>query len=333
MLNYTFAELLTIYFYLHQDVLQKKTQAELAAELQISRRTLTGWFAGDYTPRTAEIVERLAHALCLTAFQADLLLYAVNPAWVKYGTPAAVLAAAEVVRYREQDVAAPDTLRQAVPSVAQIEREWPIVFEDTFASNYQRWGVGTKNNGMCQLQRTMDDQRYTLTLHNQYHEDVFMGGDSNCFAPEIYYFTVQVSMVQGATDDDGYGLLFEAINDECYALLRIREKPRKASVVQTFAGGDQAQVYLRQASVPALRTGAVNQLAVLAIHTDHWFYVNGALIGHHVIARLPYSRLDVGIVAGSTQTVICHFHAFQVYAPPAIRLHPTLEKLSGRVLE
>jgi transcriptional regulator with XRE-family HTH domain len=204
MPNYTFAELLTIYFHLQNNLEARKTQADLAAAAGVSRRTVSGWFAGDYVPRTPEVVERLAAALCLTAFQADLLFYAVDPTWVKYGTPPAVLQTAEVIRYRETAVAQSTQPRQTIPSLAQIEQDWVIVFEDTFETNYQRWGVGVKRNGMSELTRTLSDKRYRLCLQNQYHEDVFMGGDSACFAPEIYYFTVQAQLAQGASAADGW---------------------------------------------------------------------------------------------------------------------------------
>ncbi len=333
MSNYTFAELLTVFYHLHQDLENRKTQAELAQALGVSRRTVNGWFAGDYGPRTPDVVEKLAQALCLTAFQADLLFYAVNPAWVKYGTPSAVLEMAEVIRYREEEAAYKQTPAQAAPALTQIEREWRLVFRDTFESNYQRWGVGVKENGMGRLARTICDQRYHLSLQNQYHEDVFMGGDSNCFAPEMYYLTVQAQLVQGSTEADGYGLLFEEINDECYACLRIREKLGKASVVQTLNGGDQSTVYLNRVPVPVLHPHAANKVAVLAIHADHWFYVNDVLIGSYTIPRLPYARLDVGIVAGPQQHALCNFSDFRVYAPPDARLYPTVEKLTGLTLE
>ena len=154
MLNYTFAELLTVYFHLHQDLETRKTQTELATAIGVSRRTLAGWFAGDYLPRTPDLIERLANALCLTAFQADLLFYAVNPAWVKYGTPATVLAQAEVIRYREQEDE-PRPLPQAAPSLAQIEATWRPHFRENFTSNYQRWGVGHKRNGICRIERAL----------------------------------------------------------------------------------------------------------------------------------------------------------------------------------
>ncbi len=93
-------------------------------------------------------------------------------------------------------------------------------------------------------------------MQNEYHEDVFMGGDSNCFAPSIYYLTVQAELVQGVDDADGYGLLFEAINDECYAFFRVRDQMRRISVVQTRNGGDNATVYLRQLPAPSLQPGA-----------------------------------------------------------------------------
>jgi transcriptional regulator with XRE-family HTH domain len=314
MLNYTFAELLTVYFHLHQDLETRKTQTELAAAIGVSRRTLAGWFAGDYLPRTPDLVERLANALCLTAFQADLLFFAVNPAWVKYGTPAAVLAQAEVIRYREQEDE-PRPLPLAVPTLAQIEATWRPHFRDDFTSNYQRWGVGHKHNGICRIERAMANGRYGLTLHNEYHEDVFMGGDSNCFAPPIYYLSVQAQLVQGGHEADGYGLLFEAINDECYAFFRVRESMRRVSVVQTRNGGDDANVYLRQLPVPALQPGQPNKLAILALHDEHWFYVNDQLVGHQVLPRLMVARLDVGVAAGVGQRVLCEFGDFRVVVP------------------
>ncbi|MEZ4737017.1 MAG: helix-turn-helix transcriptional regulator [Caldilineaceae bacterium] len=324
-LHYTFADLLNIFFRLQQDEAQRKTQDDLARELGVGRRTVAGWFAGDYLPRSAEQVEKLARTLCLTAFQADLLLYAANPAWIKYGTPPAVLAAAEVVRYREEDVA--QSQQQAVPALAQIEQAWALVVNDPFEHNYRRWGVGIKETGICRVERRLADQRYTLTLQNQYHEDVFMGGDGSCLAPPIYYLTVMARLVQGDTEDDGYGLMFEAISDECYALLRVREKRRRISVTQTFNGGDNAMVYLRQVPAPSLRGGEGNKLAILAIHQDHWFYVNDALVGQCVIPRLAVAKLDVGIIAGYQQTVVCAFQHFRVYVPSAKSAYPLLETL------
>jgi len=317
MLNYSFADLLNIFFYLHQDTVKKKTQAELADVVQVSRRTMANWFAGIYTPRSPEVVERLANAFCLTTFQADLLLYSVNPSWIKYGTPRQVLELAEVIRYREVDVLPAQAGLQPAISIAQIEHEWSLVHHDTFASNHNRWGVGTKDNGMCQLQRQMQDGSYVLSLQNRFHEDVFMGGDSSFLAPAIYCFTVKGRMSRGDTQDDGYSLMFEEISDECYAVFRIREKLHRASVVQTFDGGNNFNVYLRQVPAPAIRPKDTNHLAVLAIHQDHWFFVNEALVGHCVIPRLSCARLDVGIIAGTQQQVVCHFQDLRIYIPTA----------------
>lgn len=120
-------------------------------------------------------------------------------------------------------------------------------------------------------------------------------------------------MLQGNTEDDGYGILFELCNDERYALFRVREKMGKFSVVQTEDGGDNATVFIRQAPAPSIRKEAANKLAILAIYDQHWFYINDAFVGHHQIDRLPSARLDVGIVAGCQQQVICGFRDFKVY--------------------
>ncbi|MEM7133361.1 MAG: helix-turn-helix transcriptional regulator [Chloroflexota bacterium] len=144
MLKYTFAELLTIFFQLAET---KVTQSEFAQQLGVSRRTVAGWFAGDYAPRKPDKIEEIAYLLCLTSLQTDLLLYSVNPDWIRYGTPPSTLEDAEVIRYREHEVSSSDIEPNAfvsAPSVSQIEREWPIIFDETFESNHQRWGEGTK---------------------------------------------------------------------------------------------------------------------------------------------------------------------------------------------
>ncbi len=288
---------------------------------------MAGWFAGDYAPRSPDLVEGVARFLGLTAFQVDLLLYAIEPAWVRYGTPSAILEAAEIIRYREEDIAYAGQTVKTIPSVVQIEREWSLILEDTFETNYRRWGVGTKSNNFCRVERTIRDNRYVLALENQYHEDVFMGGDSSCLAPKIYYVTVMAEMVQGSTEADGYALLFEEISDDCNAMFRLREKLRKASVVQSFDGFAEYKVYLKRVSAPSVNPKGSNKLSILAIHDDHWFYVNDALVGQHVIPRLSLARVDVGIIAGAQQQVICHFQNFRVYVPQAAKVYPTLTNL------
>jgi hypothetical protein len=278
-------------------------------------------------------VERLARALGLTAFQADLMLYSVNPKWVRYGTPPEVLEAAEVVRYREEDIPHAINDSQLAPSIAQIEDEWRVVIRDTFENNYRRWGIGTTNDGTGEIERRMEDGRYVLTLRSFFHGTVFMGGDSQCFAPDIYYVSVDATLIQRGTDEDGYALIFEEVSDGCHAVFRIREVQLQASVVQTFNGGDRFNIYLRRAPALSLRPGVANKIAILAIHQDHWFYINNQLIGQCTIPRLSSSRLDVGAIAGSEQPAICHFRNFQVFVPQATRMYPRLEKVIGMSLE
>lgn len=317
MPRYTFAELLNVFFYLHQAVAQCKTQGELAAALGVSRRTVAGWFAGDYTPRTPALIERLAHLLCLTSLQADLLFYAVNPTWVKYGTPSPVLATADLLRYQETDAPVQLTpLRpKRPPAIDQIEREWQLVMAEDFIANSRRWGTGIKDDGIALIERTLGAGRYCLTLTNRFHEDVFLGGDSAIFAPPVYYVSVYAQLVQGATDADGYTLLFEEISDECQAMVRVRERLRKVSVVQAAPGRPEFQVYLNKVAAPSLRPGEANKVAMVAVNQDHWFYLNDACVGHAVIARQPWARLDVGMVAGVGQQVVGYFQKFRLYMP------------------
>lgn len=313
MPRYTFAELLTIFFHLHQDVTICKTQADLAEALSISRRTVSGWFAGNYLPRSPEVVLSLAQVLSLTTFQTDLLLYTINSSWTRYGTPVDVLKNTEILRYRETDIEQDPV--DTIPAVAQIESLWPIVFAERFESNYQRWGVGVKKNGMGRLVRSMSNGRYQLSLENHYHEDMFMGGDSACFAPPLYYLSVKARLIQNGHRDNGYGIMFEELSDEAYGFLRVREQERRVSVIQTFNGGDQSTVFLRRVPAPSLQLGTWNRLAILAILNEHWFYINDTFVGHCVIPRLSYARLDVGIIAAPGQHVSCEFTDFFVRSP------------------
>jgi transcriptional regulator with XRE-family HTH domain len=333
MSNYTFADLLHIFFRFHQDEDKQKTQEELAREVGVSLRTINNWFKSDYVPRSPEIVERLARALGLTAFQADLMLSSINPKWVRYGTPLEVLRTAEVVRYREEEIPYQADKLLPVPSIVQIESEWRVTFADTFENNHNFWGLGIKNDGTGEIERRMEQRRYVLSLRNLFHTGVFMGGDSHCFAPDIYYVSVHAAMVEGEPIDDGYCLIFEEVSDGCHAIFRIREQLQQASVVQTFNGGGEFKIYMRRAAAPSLRPGKVNKLAILAIHQDHWFYINDHLIGHRSIPRLPSSRLDVGVVANSKQPVTSYFQEFRVYVPQATRMYPALEKIIGMALE
>ena len=239
----------------------------------------------------------------------------VDPAWVRYDTPPEMLRAAEILRYREVDVTEERTVPDTAPSVNQIQQQWPVIFSDRFESNYRRWGLGVKENAMGRIERALRNGVYELSLQNHYHEDVFMGGDSACLAPGVYYLSVEAQLIQGENENDGYGLMFEEISDECYGFLRIRERQRRASVIQTFTGGDQATVFLRRAPALALQPGAWNRLGILALFDEHWFYANDALIGHTIIPRLSLARLDVGIVASPGQRVICRFRDFCVRSP------------------
>jgi transcriptional regulator with XRE-family HTH domain len=129
------------------------TQSRLAQAIGVSGPTLNNWFTGRYAPRSPADIERLARVLQLTALEADVLLYSVNPAWVKYQTPAHVLAAYEVNRYWERIVPDMGVAPAEPPPVDEIEASWPLYFDDAFASNGNHWGLGSKDDGVCMVDR------------------------------------------------------------------------------------------------------------------------------------------------------------------------------------
>jgi hypothetical protein len=252
---------------------------------------------------------------------------------VRYGTPEQVLQTIELVRYNEQVVSSSMDTNDVPPPIEVIEREWSTVFEDHFEQNANRWGLGMKDDGVCRIERSMADGRLHLTLQNYFHDTAFMGADSTCFAPPIYYLTVQAQMLHAHADDDGVALIFEEISDNCLAMFRIRTKLQQASVMQTFDGTTHFNIYLNRIPVPSLRAGKVNKIAILAIHHNHWFYINDLLVGQCAIPRFPRTRLDVGVAAGVKQRVTCHFQRFQVRVPPTTHVYLALEQIAGTHVE
>jgi transcriptional regulator with XRE-family HTH domain len=305
-----------------------RTYDDLARAVGVSRRTITGWFSGSHRPLSPEIVIRLARALGLMKLEADLLLYAISPAWVRYATPPDVLEAFTMLQYREYKIASPIATSATPPTIAEIEQSWTVTFAETFQSNQHNWGLGYKDDGVSRIERAMQDGQFVLTAYNRFHNTIFMGGDSSCFAPPIYYLSVRAQIVCGEAHDDGYALLFEEIGDNCMAIFRIRDQSRMAAVFQTF-DSSSFNIYLSRTPTPAIIPGGVNKLAILAINEDHWFYVNDQLTGQCRISRFSRSRLDLGVVAGGGQTVVCHFRDFYVRVPSAAQRYPILDELAS----
>lgn len=88
----------------------------------------------------------------------------------------------------------------------------------------------------------------------------------------------------------------------------------KIATVST-PGRPEFQIYLNKVAAPSLHPGTANKVAIVAVNQDHWFYVNDAFVGHAVIVRQPWARLDMGMVAGVGQQVIGHFQRFRLYTP------------------
>ncbi len=311
---YTFAELLRIFF--ERSRTETMNQNTLAQTVGVSVPTLSNWFTGKHTPRFKNQMLRLATALGLTALEADLLLCSVKEAWNTYGTPQDVLQKYAIVRYREELVSRVDGARDLDVSLTAVQSTWQLVLHDSFVSNSQHWGLGYKDDGVCRVERTIINGSYQLTLHNRFHNDVFVGGDSHCFAPPTYYLSVYAQRVSGGSENDGFALIFEEISDASHAIFRIRDQLQTASVISTRNGGDYFQIHLDRTHAPMIRPAEFNQLGLLVIGRKHSFFVNNICIGSAEIERLPQARLDVGIISQSPTPVICRFQDFRLYSPP-----------------
>jgi transcriptional regulator with XRE-family HTH domain len=316
MSRHTFAELVRVFFALRQLDDEEMTQSRLARVIGVAGPTLNNWFTGRYAPRSPADIERLARALQLTALEADVLLHSVNPAWVKYQTPAHVLDAYEVNRYWERLVPDSGVALSGPPTIAQIETSWPTYFQDSFESNGNHWGLGSKDDGVCMVERSIADGCYRMRLHNHFYWMVTLGGDSHCFAPPTYYLSVEAVRLSGNKDtEDGIGLLFDEVSDASHGLFRIQDRAKKVSIFVTRNGGDHSEVYVKSDECAAINPQKTNKLAILAMHERHWFYVNNLLVHQAVIPRLPHTRLDVAITSGSSVPVEGEFRDFRVRVP------------------
>ncbi|KAB8139954.1 helix-turn-helix transcriptional regulator [Chloroflexia bacterium SDU3-3] len=326
-MNYTFAELLHVFFALHTNK-AIHTYSELSSSIGVSRRTINAWFAGEYPPRSKELVLRIAEELLLTPQQADLLLYSVKPSWVAYGTPPEVLEHIQLFRYSEDADATPTINSEDIetPDLSEIMHLWSICFDEPFTSNHQSWGTGVKDDGVCAVHRSIAGGRYTLELQNRAHETAFMAGDSSCFAPKTFCLTAQVRMLSGGNDDEGAALVFEEISDNCFALFRMRPYTQQASVVQTFEGRNHHHIYINRISAPSIKKDDTNTLAIICIDESFWFYINGAPVqkARTHIPRLSRSRLDVAVIAGAFRSVSAAWSNFcvRVPRPPSVDIDP-----------
>lgn len=327
--NYTFADLLHIFFALRSNPDRIRTYDDLAQATGISRRSLAHWFAGDYAPRTPEPVERLGDMLGLTGFQIDLMLYAINPRWSRYNTPADQLQTVEVIRRVEQRLPDPSISPNDLPSPSQIESTWPILFRDNFESNAHHWGLGSKDDDSGRVERSISNQCLELRLSNRFVSEMFIGADSQCFTPDRYYCSVYGRFVSEAGPDDGLALVFEEISDACHGLIRIRDRSGEFSVIQGFHGGDFWKIYLQRRPMHGYRTGQFNKIALLVEHQQHSLFINDYHQASWELPRLPASRIDLGIIAGGQQQAEVHFKDFWVRVPADQRPFATLEGLIG----
>ena len=319
--TYRFCDLLEIFYVLRLKPDVIPTKAALAEYCGVSLRTVNYWFSGKIIPNSADIILKISDALGLTPEYADMLLFAVNPEWIRYGTPIKHLRSLKVVRPREYDVDHGWDATIVAPSIPMMEQTWQTAWEDDFVDNHQRWGLGMKDDGTAMIKRSIVNQQLVMHMTGQFHAQAFWGADSNCFAPSIYYMNVEAKIVEGDAEECGYVLIFNELNDQRHAIFRIREYHKQISVVQTFEGKEGFEVYINRQPTSSIKPSQWNKIAILAIHQQHWFYINDRLINKATIPRYDHARLDLGATVCNEQSITVAFRRFVMRVPP---LHEAL---------
>ncbi|MCA0351355.1 MAG: helix-turn-helix domain-containing protein [Chloroflexi bacterium] len=314
MSRHSFAELLRAFFILHGD--ETLTQARLAEQVGVSLTTMNNWFTGKFRPRYIRQIEKIAAELYLTAFEADVLFYCINPAWVRYQTPVSAIQEFELNKVWEHVVPSAAVKARSI-DLRRIKATWQPYFYDDFVQNGHHWGLGWRDDGVCRLEREFVDQTYQLTAYSHFHTNVYLGGDSPCFTPEHYYVSLIAERLTPANnEEDGYCIFFEELCDLSHGMFRIRDDVGMFSICETRNGGDHWAVYYDRSFHPAIKIRQPNTLSMVVLGQEHHFFVNDQLVWRGQIPRLSHSRIDVGIVTGGKLPVQCRFREFKVLVPP-----------------
>ncbi|KAB8139743.1 DUF1080 domain-containing protein [Chloroflexia bacterium SDU3-3] len=194
-------------------------------------------------------------------------------------------------------------------------QHWVLVLHDTFATHQCAWYEGqlVTDEGIRDV--AIADDRYELRLVPS-KKEVFVGTNHPFLTPSSYYFSVDVQKTQGATDDDGCALLYDAQDDRAFSLFRIREKAQSFSLT-SVVDSDKWQVVQNRTVARQIRAGAWNRLSILANGYQMIFFINGTQVASVIQDRDARGGVDFGIIgmqAGGTTT--CLFDNAQLRIPP-----------------
>ena len=319
--NFTFDDLLRVYFALYAD----RSQLQIASDIGVSPQTLNNWLNGKSKPQSKTEVIGVCRVLGISALEADLLLYAAHPSWSNSGTPIEVLKNTTLLRYMEYDTYTP-AINATTLSPQQIEMWWKLIHTDTFATNSGRWGLGVKTLDNWSVKRDLVNNTLQIGVTNWHHESMMVSGDSSIFAPKQFYFCFETEKIDGS-DEDGPLLIFDEICDLYMGFVRLRLKDQQVSVAKTKLGSAGFDVFVNRHNCDYIKS-IKNKLGLLCFNSDFYIYINDHYITNFYCKQLDISRIDVGVIHGvGSHTAKFSFSNLRLYVPN--RLH----KLVGTVTQ
>lgn len=159
--------------------------------------------------------------------------------------------------------------------------EWPILIDEQFKHNQNRWGLGLKDDGTGFITRSMVDGAYCLMLQPKHLNGCFLGGDSAIIAPEHFYLAVEVEKVEGPPDAMA-GIYFEELHDSQQIVFHARFSERVFAIASLRQGG---------MILPALCRGLTGLILSIPLSTDLACLLNTRSLHSSLMAlRLPLRK-------------------------------------------
>jgi hypothetical protein len=207
-----------------------------------------------------------------------------------------------------QQAKATASARQAL---LQDSRQWPVLISDTFDDNHLEWTTGEQEDPeLAAMSWSIADGKYRWQARASNGFIWWVTPESEAFTD--FYLTV--SILQDSQSGVGeYGLVFRQISDEDYYLFEVNGSNEYALFLHWADGWEPLIDWTPH---PAIATGSLNRLEVIAHGAEFTFMINNVNVAGYSDERFPQGA--VGLAAGlanKDETATWEFDDFMLRAP------------------
>jgi hypothetical protein len=223
-------------------------------------------------------------------------------------TRAAVQAAATATAQAHIQATATAEARLYMP--LREASDWPIVLSDDFSAVGNGWSVGDYDDALVKGSRSIDGGTYKWQAEAL--DDFVWWSIPDIEGVSDVYLAVDARLVDGVSNAQ-YGLVFRRGENKDYYLLLVHDDGYYDFV--RVAEGDWTNL-ISQAKAPAVKSGGVNRLEIVATGVQFTFYINGKYVGEYSDGQLAQGKpaLVVGLSEAGDSSVV-EFDNFQLRVP------------------